>query len=149
MTATAHAVIGAVIAAKVSDPLIGIPLALASHVIADLIPHWDAGTHYKKKTGKQLFTEAAADVTVGYFVAYAVLFLFFPQTNLLYAFIMIFASQFFDYLPTPYYMFGIKNKFFKSLFDLSDQLNSRLDRPWGIVTQVVTITLLILLAKLF
>lgn len=148
MTATAHAVVGVVLAAAIPNPLIGIPIAILSHIPIDLIPHWDAGTHFDKKTGRQLFWEAFLDVCVGYFVAYAVLFIFFPQTNLIYAFFMIFAAQFLDYLPTPYYMFNIKNKLFKTFFDLSDRFNSKLDKPWGIVTQVAFLTSIIVIAKL-
>lgn len=39
MTATAHAIIGTVIAAKVGNPVLAVPIALASHIIADAIPH--------------------------------------------------------------------------------------------------------------
>lgn len=147
MTATSHAIVGVIIAAKIPDPVIAIPLALGSHIILDLIPHWDAGTHFHKKTGHQLFQEAALDVCIGYITAYTILFLFFPNTNFIYAFWMIFAAQFLDYLPTPYYMFHVKNKLFKFFFDFSDKINSRLDKPWGILTQVVFLASIFIIAK--
>ncbi|MBI2012734.1 hypothetical protein HYS90_02270, partial [Candidatus Curtissbacteria bacterium] len=50
MTATAHALIGASIAAKITNPYLGIPLAIISHFVADLIPHWDAGTNHREKS---------------------------------------------------------------------------------------------------
>ena len=62
MTATAHALIGASLAVKITNPYIGLPLAIASHFVADMIPHWDAGTNHKKKSLMRLRAEAALDV---------------------------------------------------------------------------------------
>src|SRR3990167_8457941 len=64
MTATAHALIGASIASKVVNPAVGIPLAIISHFLADLVPHWDAGTNHRQKSPTRLKLEAAADVLV-------------------------------------------------------------------------------------
>lgn len=55
MTATAHALVGAVIAAKVGNPFLAYPVALGSHFFMDLIPHWDAGTSWEKKKRIKLF----------------------------------------------------------------------------------------------
>jgi len=65
MTATAHALIGASIAVKVVNPILGIPLAIISHFVADLIPHWDAGTNHRQKSLMRLRVEAALDVLLG------------------------------------------------------------------------------------
>lgn len=40
MTATNHVLTGAVIGAAVTNPLLAIPLALTSHIILDIIPHF-------------------------------------------------------------------------------------------------------------
>lgn len=44
MTATNHAVTGAVITASIANPFIGLPLALISHFFLDAIPHFGAHT---------------------------------------------------------------------------------------------------------
>ncbi len=44
MLSISHAVTGAFIAVKVSNPAFSIPLILLSHYLADAVPHWDAGT---------------------------------------------------------------------------------------------------------
>lgn len=44
MLSISHAVTGAVIATKISNPYLAIPLILLSHYLEDAIPHWDAGT---------------------------------------------------------------------------------------------------------
>ena len=40
MTATNHVVTGALIAITISNPVIGLPLALLSHLVLDSIPHF-------------------------------------------------------------------------------------------------------------
>ncbi len=44
MLSISHAVTGAFIATKVSDPLLAVPLILLSHYLEDAVPHWDVGT---------------------------------------------------------------------------------------------------------
>jgi hypothetical protein len=41
MTATNHAITGAIIGFLVHDPLLAIPAAIASHFVCDAIPHFD------------------------------------------------------------------------------------------------------------
>ena len=149
MTATGHAVIGAVIAAKITNPLLAIPIALISHYAADIFPHWDAGTNSNKKTKQQLTKEAIIDVLVGFALAYGILFWLFPQTNLFYAFFIIIIAQLPDWLTMPYYFFNIKSKFFVWNYKLQKRFNSKLDKPWGIINQVGILALLVYLAKIF
>jgi len=44
MLSISHAVTGAVIASKIDNPYLAIPLILLSHYLEDAVPHWDAGT---------------------------------------------------------------------------------------------------------
>lgn len=148
MTATGHALIGTVIAAKIGDPYLAIPIAFFSHLILDLIPHWDAGTHGEKKTSSQLFFEAGLDVIIGFGLSYLLITYLFPATDLSYAFIIIIVAQLLDWLTAPYYIFKFHKQPFKFFYQLSSDTNSKLDKPWGIVTQVVVVALAILLGKL-
>lgn len=50
MLSIAHGTTGALIASKIPNPLISIPLCLAAHYIEDYIPHWDMGQGLTKKT---------------------------------------------------------------------------------------------------
>lgn len=144
MTATGHALIGVALAAQFSNPYIGIPIALASHILADYVPHWDAGTHGESKTKKQLRFEATADVLVGFVASYLLIMWLFPTLDLVYAFIMIIAAQGLDWGTAPYYFFGIKTIPFTWFHAISYSTNIRLDKPWGIVTQVIVVGLLVL-----
>lgn len=143
MTATAHALIGASIASRVINPQVGIPLAIVSHFAADLIPHWDAGTNHKQKTLTRLKLEAAADVLVGF----ALVFLIFRSSvEPVYLFTMVIAAQLPDWLEAPSWMFGFKVPPFSWLDWLGHKLQSRMQLPWGLVTQVVIVGMLVFLS---
>ena len=149
MTATGHAVLGTIIAAKVANPYLAVPLALASHLAADAFPHWDAATNGRKKNGSRLFTDAAIDVLVSFVVSFFLLIFLFPQTNLLYGFLMVLVAQGFDWATAPYYFFGVKRAPFTWFYRLQKKFDTPLDKPWGIISQVTVLLLLIILAKLF
>src|SRR3989344_49312 len=140
MTATAHALIGASIALKITNPLLGIPIAILSHFVADLITHWDAGTNHKTKSLTRLKIEAAADVILGFLLAFLIFWRLVPTE---YLFIMIIAAQLPDWLEAPSWMFNIKVPPFTWLDWLGHKLQSRMQLPWGLVTQVVVVGLLI------
>ncbi|MBP7768684.1 hypothetical protein KA082_02515, partial [Candidatus Woesebacteria bacterium] len=53
MLSIPHALTGAFIASKFSNPLIYIPAAIAAHYLQDWIPHWDVGTGLSKGTRKR------------------------------------------------------------------------------------------------
>lgn len=44
MLSIAHAPTGALIATKIPNPIISVPLILAAHYLEDRVPHWDVGT---------------------------------------------------------------------------------------------------------
>ena len=148
MTATSHAVIGTIIAAKIGNPALAIPIAMTSHIAADLIPHWDTGTngHSKGKASMSILRNSVIDVLLGFILSYLLIYYFFPQTNLSYAFLIIIMSQLFDWLMIPYYFFGIKKPLFKSVYKFQKLFDNRLDKPWGIISQAVTVLLLLIIA---
>ncbi len=148
MTATSHAIIGTLIAAKIGNPAIAIPLALCSHVLADLFPHWDFGTHRKTKSYKRYFLEAFLDVMISFIASYLLIFFVFPTTNLLYAFIMIIAAQFLDWATSFYIFFHITFPPFNWIYKFSRHTNVTLDKPWGIINQIIAVVTLIIIAKI-
>src|SRR3989344_8182484 len=145
MTATSHALIGASIAAKITNPIIGIPLAIASHFAADLVPHWDAGTNHKNKSATRLKMEATLDVLLG-FALVILIFRNFVAINPAYMFTMVIAAQLPDWLEAPSWMFGIKIPPFSWLDWLGPKMQTRMQLPWGLVTQVVIVGILVIYA---
>jgi len=145
MTATAHALIGASIAVKVVNPILGIPLAIISHFVADLIPHWDAGTNHRQKSLMRLRVEAALDVLLGFALVYLI---FRNLVDPRYLFVMVIAAQLPDWLEAPSFMFNINVPPFSWLDWLGHKIQSRAQLPWGLVTQIVIVATLVLLATI-
>lgn len=148
MTATGHALIGLAIAAKIQNPFLAIPIAIASHVLADLFPHWDTGTNHKKKTMKRFILESAIDVSFGFLISFILLVLFFPTTSLFYAFVMIIASQLLDWGSAPYVFFKIRTFPFPQLYYFQKNFDNRMDKPWGIINQILIVLAIVTLAIL-
>ncbi len=147
MTATGHAIIGTVIAAKIGNPQLAVPLALASHIAADAFPHWDEGTNGKEKNKERLIKEAIFDVLLGFAISYLIIIVLFPQISLLYVFLIILVAQSLDWITAPYYFFGIKS--FKIFYKFQKMFDNRMDKPWGIINQITILALIVILAKIF
>ncbi len=144
MTATGHAVIGVALAAAIPNPMIGIPIAVLSHIPADLFPHWDIGTNRKSKGEKKFVYGAFADVIISYLVTFLLVAFVFPQVNIVYALAMVFASQFFDWLAAPYVFLRLmKPPIFYWTYKFQKTFDNRLDKPWGIIGQVAILLLLL------
>lgn len=144
MTATAHALVGGAIAAAIPDPRLGITLSAASHPILDMIPHWDFGLGWKKKSKALLFFQSSLDLIFGIVVT----FLIFGQTaSHLYLLFCIFASVSWDLLQMPYLLFGWKFFPFSAFYNFGHDTNGRARLPWGILTQAATVAGLVFALK--
>ena len=74
MLSIAHGTTGALIAKKIPNPLISIPLIIAAHFIEDRVPHWDVGQGLGKKTKtkkdaflQELFVDFPLSIVLVYF----------------------------------------------------------------------------------
>lgn len=149
MTATGHAIIGTVIAAKVANPVIAIPIAIASHFLADAFPHWDTGYHRKQKTKRKFLVESAIDVGLGFLISYGLIVLFFPQTSLTYAFLMVIMAQLPDWLTAPYLFLDVKFAPFCWFYDFQKKFDSRLGLPWGFINQAAALLAIVFVGRYF
>ncbi len=143
MTATSHALIGASLAVIIANPIIGIPTAIVSHFIADLIPHWDAGTNHRNKSLARLRLEAAADVILGFSLSFLI---FRNLTNPTYLFSMIIAAQLPDWLEAPVWVFGFNIPPFSWMDYLGHKLQTRMQLPWGLITQIAVVAFVLFIA---
>jgi hypothetical protein len=149
MTATGHALVGTVIAAKVGNPALAIPIAIASHFLCDALPHWDTGYAREKESKKRFVTATTIDVVLGFVLSYLVIILFFPATSLLYAFAIIITAQLPDWLTAPYLFLDWDFPPFNWFYQCQKKFDSSIGLPWGMVNQVVVVIALILLVKVF
>lgn len=136
MTATAHALVGGAIAAAIPNPMIGLPLAAISHPFLDMIPHWDFGWGWRKKTKVRLFSEAIFDLTLGVILAYL---LFGRNVDFWYFSGCILLSESWDILQSPYWLLGWKFPPFSSFYNIQHAIQGKAKLPWGILTQAGTV----------
>ena len=147
MTATAHALVGGAIAASVQNPILGITLSAASHPFLDMIPHWDFGWGWKKKTKLKLFIQASGDLLLGSGLAY----LFFgSSTPFWYLVACIFASELWDIMEIPYWFFNWRFPPFGWIYKIQSAMQGKTKTVFeGILTQVVAVGLVFLLLQTF
>lgn len=142
MTLTAHSLIAAAIVSKVTNPVIGLPLVLVSHFVFDKVPHYDVMTN-KGKTHSQISRDTFLDMILGFISAGAVFYLI-PGINPVYFFLAIFVSQSPDLSEAPYIFPQISNPVSTAVYNFQHYVHdiwfdARLDAPWGIVTQIITV----------
>jgi len=73
MLSIAHGPTGALIASKIPNPIISIPLVLVSHFLEDRVPHWDVGqglSNQKIRKQAAFFQELFFDFPVSILVVY-------------------------------------------------------------------------------
>jgi hypothetical protein len=148
MTATAHALVGGAIAASIQNPAIGITLSAISHPILDIIPHWDFGWGWRKKTKLKLFIEAAGDLIIGFVLAY----LLFGQftNNFWYFFTCVFVSEAWDMLEAPYWFLHWRFPPFSWIYKIQSSIQGKTKTvEMGIITQVATVIMAIFLLQIF
>lgn len=148
MTATGHAIIGTVIAAKIGNPALAIPIAVASHVAADYFPHWDTATNRHLKSIQALWRDSIIDTLFGFFIAYALITFVFRGTSPTYTFIIVIAAQALDWLTAPYLFFGWHFPPFIWGYKFQKMFDTKMDKPWGIIGQAAVLIGLVLIAKL-
>lgn len=147
MTASGHAIIGTVIASQIGDPVLAVPIAIASHFAADLFPHWDTATHWRTKGKERLFADTFVDLAIAFFSIAILTVYVFPQTNIYYAFFIVFFALLPDIGTAPYLFFGWKIPPFTWFYRLQKVFDNRMDKPWGIIGQVAILILIVAFFK--
>lgn len=144
MLETPHVIVAAAIAAKVGRPELALPLALASHFVLDMIPHWNPHINQEvDKTGsvsKKSTIIIAIDSTIalfsGSFIAYQAL----PNYSLT---LTILGACLFSVLPdlaeAPYFFLKMKSKIMSRWISSHRHLQSEAPVFWGLLTQIVII----------
>ena len=141
-----HTVVGGLIASKIPNPLISLPLALLSHFLTDLIPHWDPSLysdfqktgHASRKTTIWIIVDAVLSLGFGFFIASRAL----PDWKQA---IIIVLGCFFAVAPDViegfYYFLGWRAKFLKNLIEFQHRLQVNVPFLPGVFTQVIVILL--------
>jgi hypothetical protein len=143
MTATGHALIGAAIATKISNPLLALPLILVSHLLGDKLPHWDAMVNHNGRGQAEIISQTVIDVLLSFSLVLGI-FVWYGKMDPAYMFIAAFVSQLPDWLEIPhlftdkkFWFSEISYKIQKWFHDI--WFDSRLEAPWGILTQAAVV----------
>ncbi len=138
MTFTAHVLIGTAIANRIPNPWLVGPIALATHLLCDAIPHWDLGTNWRKRT--KIVTGFWASFETVSAVTLALFFFSSRVPSLISLYVSLVASLLPDWLEAPYYLFPKTTpKIFYYIYRVQSYIHSRMKLPWGIVTQILVV----------
>jgi len=111
MMAITHAIVGVAIASKITNPVLSAGLIITSHYLMDLIPHWDFGTDWKKRSVKATGILAIADTLVACILPFFLFYqhnpwvLFPTQLSALNIFLAICWANLPDWMEAPYFLF--------------------------------------------
>jgi hypothetical protein len=123
-----HVVFGGLVGLTIKEPALAVPLALGSHFVLDMIPHY--GEHYRTRHGTKLFkVRAVADVVASFAFGIWLLWLH-PANSGLVAACMILAVLPDILWPVALYIkqTGPAWEFFKRI---------QRENPWGIYIEVI------------
>lgn len=143
MLASSHAILGASLAKLVPNPIIGYPLALGCHFLADLIPHWDFRTRYASRSKLNTLFVSLTDAALGFWLGWLI---FKSTAPLNYMLAMMFISQLPDWLEAPYHIFTWNFPPFSSIKKLQSKLHHKLDFPWGLIWQILIVGFFVIYA---
>ena len=144
MLETPHVVIGAVIATKIGNPFISLPLAFASHFVLEKIPHWNPHLNTeKKKYGKVTKNSTylvAVDVVISLIIGFSLAFRVMPNTyHAVTILLACFVSVLPDVIEGPYFFFDFRNKYIKKWIAFQKSLQVDASPIPGLATQIVTV----------
>lgn len=147
MLSIAHGATGALIASKIPNPYISIPLIILSHFIEDRVPHWDVGQGLTKKSKskkdaflQELFFDFPLSILFVYFVFQA------GRPFNTAAWMGWFFGLLPDFIEFPYLFLNMKFTPLKQFAALHTWVHrSTPSKLWGLLPQLLVLFLVILL----
>lgn len=147
-----HALAGATIATKITNPLIALPLAFLSNFLLDLIPHWNPhlGTEMKKygklttKTKFIILTDSFLGLIAGLWAAWR----FWPDIGKTFFVILVcFSAVLVDLAEAPYFFLGYQHPLIRKVMKLQGRLQFNVPFWPGIASQLIFIILCLYLIQ--
>lgn len=152
MLELAHALTGGVIAYKIGNPALALPLAFVSHFAVDLLPHWNPHLAKEKKrfgcvskkTTFLVVIDCLIGLTLGLFLAFKAL----PDIRRMF---LVIAGCFLAILPdlieAPFFFLNQKGKFIKKLVNFQSKIQYGVHFWPGMLFQALYISALLYLAR--
>lgn len=146
MLETPHVIVAAAIAAKIPNPAVSLPLALASHFLLDITPHWNP--HLNRETmefGKPTRRSTAIviiDSSLALFSGLAIASSTLPNLASFFTIVIAcFLSVLPDLVESPYFFLGARSSVVLTKW-IAFQKSIQNDAPifWGLLVQgIVTL----------
>lgn len=143
-----HAATGGMIALKIGHPLISLPLAVLSHFILDLLPHWNPNLTKEKKNKNKISKKTILiiffDCLIGLVLGLKIASLALPDTKR--AIFVIFgclAGILPDLIEAPYFFFNKNFPFLKGLISFQNKHQWNISIASGIIFQLVFLLLIL------
>jgi len=152
MLELAHALTGGVIAYKIDDPLVALPLALASHFVIDMLPHWNPHLAKEKKTLGVISLKTTLLITLDCLIGLGLgLFVVFKALPNVTKSVLVLAGCFLAILPdlveAPFFFLNQKNKVIKKFIKFHGGFQFNLSFWPGILFQAFYIAFLLYLVR--
>lgn len=147
MLVTTHAIVGGLIATKIPQPFISLPLILVVHFLTDRIPHWDVGTRWRQRCRPrlQLFIYGWLDLVGAIGLSWLIFQRQMPFNPLLW--LGVFISLLPDFLELPSLFFDFRPWPLNKIEKFHSRLLHRSkDFPAGLWPQLIILALILLLA---
>lgn len=144
MLETPHVAVGAAIATKVVNPVLSIPLALASHFVLEKVPHWNPhlNTETQKfgrvtaKSTRIVITDVLASIAIGGYFASR----FLPDyKKSLIVIIACLVSVLPDVIEGPYFFLHMRNKIIEKWIYFQKSLQNDAPLIPGLLTQALVL----------
>ncbi|MFH1840566.1 MAG: hypothetical protein ABH807_00175 [Candidatus Shapirobacteria bacterium] len=147
-----HTLVGAVIATRISEPLVSLPLAFLSHFWLDVIPHWNPNLYTEKLVhGRPLKKSAelvAADTLVSLGAGSFFAWRFWPDwQRIIIIYLACFLAVVPDVIEGLYFFAGVNSRFLVWLVKFQRSIQGKAGKKLGLAIQLMTIILALVLLK--
>lgn len=137
MLETPHVALGIAIAVAIPNPVISIPLALASHFVLDMTPHWNPHLNTEMKTYGRLTNQTL--LIIGLDLAAALVLTCLLAGSNLTLYMAALAAILPDIAEGPYFLFGFRNKYLDVILRFQKKIQAGANLFWGLLTQVAVL----------
>ena len=142
MLETPHVIVGAAIATKVGNPLLAIPLALGSHFILDLAPHWNphlyTETQKSGKPSKKSTTIVIADGVIGLIAGFLISAKALPNVQkTIFILFTCLISVLPDLIEAPYYFLNFRKEILHKWIKWHRSYQTNGDFVFGVLSQIL------------
>jgi hypothetical protein len=137
-----HAIVGIAIAKAIPNPLIAIPLAVGSHFVLDMLPHWNphffTETQKFGKPTKKSTDFATVEIICAGIVSFALALTQWPDIGrVLFFYTAAIAGMSPDLVKIPFFFLKVRTGMLKKYVLFERSIQNDAEPPLGIITQVL------------